>query len=110
DPFSKAPLALPAEELGGLAELLVRDAAERHQRFAQAVLLEIAGREDDAAVVEEQGLDRLARLDLEVAAAAGASEGAEGLRDGGGAEVCEHFDSPWIPQPHARRTPAGSPE
>ena len=104
--FPEPPLALAAQELGGLAELLVRDPAQGHQGLTQAVLLEVAGGEDDAAMVEEEGLDRLARLNLEVAAAARAGEGAERLRDGGGAEVGEHFVRPWIPQPHARCTPS----
>ena len=91
--LAEPALALAAEERGGLVVLVVRDAAQGHQGLAQPVLLEVAGGEDDAAVVEEEGLDRLAGLHLEVAAAARAGEGAEGLRDGGGAEVGEHCRS-----------------
>jgi len=38
------------------------------QRFAETVLLQVAGREDDAAAVEEDRLHRAAALHLEVAA------------------------------------------
>ncbi len=84
------PLALAAEQRGGLVVLLVGDAAERDQRLPQPVLLEVAGREHDPAVVEEEGLDRLAGLHLEVAAAARAGQGAQRLGDGGAGEVDQH--------------------
>src|SRR5262249_20590324 len=88
-----------------LVELLAGDVAQRDQRLAQAVLLEVAGREHDPSVVEEEGLDRLAGLDLEVAAGARGGQGAEGFRDGSAAEVGGHED-PGISTPAPARRAA----
>src|SRR5262249_43990799 len=88
--LAEAPLALALHERGDAVELLVGDAAERDQGLAQPVLLQVAGREHEAPVVEEDGLHHLPGADLEVAALTGRRELSEGLRYGRGREVGQH--------------------
>ena len=83
-------LRSPLQERLGLAVFLGGDAALRDQRLPQAVLLQVAGGEDRAAVVEEDGLDRAARLHLQVPAAALDGKLPQGLGDRGDGQVGEH--------------------
>ena len=85
-----AELAVALQVGLGLAVLLGGDAALGDQRLAQPVLLQVAGGEDRAAVVEEDGLDRAARLHLQVPAAALDGKLPQGLGDRGDGEVGEH--------------------
>src|SRR5262249_8910133 len=88
--LAEVALAVALHERGDPVELLVGDAAERDQGLAQPVLLEVAGREHEAPVVEEDGLHHLPGADLEVAALTGRRELSEGLRYGRGREVGQH--------------------
>ena len=88
--LAEAPLAVAFHEGGDQGELLVGDPAEGEQGLAQAVFLEVARGEDQAAVVEERGLDQLARAHLEVAALALDGEAADGVADGSPGQFDEH--------------------
>ena len=62
-------------------EVLVGDPPVRDERLAEAVAPQVAGGEDDPAVVEEGDLDHPARAHLQVSAAALGGEPAHGLGD-----------------------------
>jgi hypothetical protein len=86
--LSEAPALLALLHEGdGAAELVVRDAAERHQGLAQAVLLQVARGEDQSPAAEEDGLDHAARADLELTRSALGGEPPQRLRDRCGGQV-----------------------
>ena len=94
-----------AHERLGADEFLVRDAAQRHEGLSQAVFLEIARREHDASMVEEESLDQLALAGLQVAAPALGRQGSHGLGQGLAGKVREH--GVLVARPRKVTAPAG---
>ena len=74
----------------GAREVLGADGARCHQRLAETILLQVAGGEDDAAVVEEDRLDHRAIVVLQVTALALGGEAPEGRGDRRCREIGEH--------------------